>query len=62
LQVAEASLKGLAAGGFLGSPEYFNDPDKGQADRAGWIWAAYQEVFHRLLSDGEINSWLAALR
>jgi hypothetical protein len=50
------------AAGFLGSPEYFNDPDKGQGDRAGWVWAAYQEVFHRLPSDAEINSWLTVLK
>jgi hypothetical protein len=48
-------------GGFVGSPEYFNNSQKGKGDAATWIAQAYQDVLFRAPSSAEINLWLQVL-
>jgi hypothetical protein len=47
--------------GFVGSPEYFANPQKGQDDWARWISEAYQDVLARPAGASEIATWLQFL-
>jgi uncharacterized delta-60 repeat protein len=47
---------------FVGSPEYFNNPQKGQGDWALWVRAAYRDVLARPAGADEIASWLQFLQ
>jgi Domain of unknown function (DUF4214) len=34
-------------GGFVGSPEYYQNTTKGRSNRTAWIDSAFQDIFHR---------------
>jgi hypothetical protein len=47
--------------GFLGSAEYYYDPQKGKATDDGWIGSVYLDVLHRSPSTAEVNGWYRTL-
>jgi hypothetical protein len=47
--------------GFVGSPEYFNNPVKGRGDTADWVASAYADVLFRTARADEIASWVQVL-
>jgi hypothetical protein len=47
--------------GFVGSPEYYQNPQKGKNNAAAWVARAYLDVLFRPASVGEINTWLQFL-
>jgi hypothetical protein len=48
--------------GFVGSPEYYQNAQKGQGNAARWIAQAYLDVLFRPATMGEMNLWLQFLR
>ena len=47
--------------GFVGSPEYYFNPQKGQGNAAKWVARAYLDVLFRPATVGEVNDWLQFL-
>jgi hypothetical protein len=47
--------------GFVGSPEYYYNPNKGNGDNAAWVSQAYKDVLFRTASADEIATWLRFL-
>src|SRR5207247_1046390 len=47
--------------GFLGSTEYYNNPNKGKGDNLDWINSATQDEFNRAPTAAEISTEAAAL-
>jgi hypothetical protein len=60
LQQAHMTNEDIAAI-FVGSPEYFDNPQRGKGQKTAWITSAYQQVLFRTPSQSEINTWLAFL-
>jgi hypothetical protein len=48
-------------GGFVGSPEYYRNTTKGQSNRNAWIDSAFEDIYHRAATAGEVAFWLAQL-
>jgi hypothetical protein len=48
-------------GGFVGSSEYYKASNKGNNDKATWVAAAYEDIFHRAALASEVNAWVASL-
>ena len=48
-------------GGFVGSVEYFDNPSKGQGNKAAFISVAYHDVLHRPASPSDIAFWSGVL-
>lgn len=48
-------------GGFVGSSEYFNASNKGNGDKATWVAAAFEDIFHRAATQSDLSSWAGAL-
>ena len=49
------------AAGFVGSPEYYQNPQKGRGNRAAWVASAYRDVLFRVARVAEVNGWLRFL-
>jgi hypothetical protein len=47
--------------GFLGSPEYFNAPNKGKGDNSTWVRSVYADLFNRRPAAGELGFWVRIL-
>jgi hypothetical protein len=47
--------------GFIGSPEYYLNQQKGRDNAAAWVAQAYHDVLFRAAGAGEINLWLDLL-
>ena len=54
------SNEGMVAG-FVGSPEYYQNAQKGNGNAAAWVARAYLDVLFRAASVGEVNNWLTSL-
>ena len=52
--------EGVVAG-FLGSSEYYNNPQKGKGNNRAWLTSATQDVLARAASTDEITNALTAL-
>jgi hypothetical protein len=48
-------------GGFVGSPEYYQNSQKGKGNAARWVARAYLDVLFRAAGVGEVNNWLQIL-
>jgi hypothetical protein len=48
-------------GGFVGSPEYYQNTTKGQSNRTAWIDSAFEDIYHRAATAGEVAFWLTQL-
>jgi hypothetical protein len=46
---------------FVGSPEYYENPQRGKGQKTAWIISTYQQVLFRSPSQPEIDGWLAFL-
>jgi virginiamycin B lyase len=47
--------------GFVGSWEYYNNPNKGEGDNTDWLRSVYRDVLHRTPRSDELAGWLAYL-
>ena len=47
--------------GFLGSPEYYDNPEKGQTNHTAWIDGAFEDVLHRSPTAEDLAYWLTQL-
>ena len=46
---------------FIGSPEYYNNPRRGQGNKAVWVAAVYEQVLFRFAARSEVEGWVRAL-
>jgi hypothetical protein len=47
--------------GFIASPEYYNNPAKGQGNNAAWVDGVFNDLFHSTPSTSDLAYWLGQL-
>jgi hypothetical protein len=47
--------------GFISSPEYYNNPAKGQGSNTAWIESVFQDLFQSTPSTSDLSYWLGQL-
>lgn len=47
--------------GFIGSSEYYNDPNQGAGNATTWLDSVFNELYQRQPTGTELSSWLSAL-
>ncbi len=48
-------------GGFVGSSEYFKASNKGNGNKATWVAAAFDDIYHRAATNDELSYWTGTL-